>query len=1277
MPRRLATTATLLLLVTASLGRPQAGPVPDARRVVSEGDTLRLSPRYRLGSPLDPVMERVPAGRDDFPTEKHAEELSALLDRLGAWLRDRPIRAHEVMALLAPDFRGTRLGPERERSGGNSRWLEVYRAEAVSSEPALDGARFAEELAAFVSDYETIRTAEFHVTSISEGEGSVVRTLADYDLVGNMPDAGRAEKQGRWRIDWRKEADGTWKAVLWIALDQTRSRAPAPIFVDASRVALGASAAYERQLRPGVDYWRSVLDGAIGLDIFGNNGVAAGDVDGDSLDDFYVCQPAGLPNRLFRNRGDGTFEDVTEAAGVAVLDASSMALFADVDNDGDQDLIVITWRQPLFFLNDGRGRFTPKPDAFRFARPSQGAFTSAALADFDRDGYLDLYVCAYTYLLGEGAYRLATPYHDARNGPPNVLFRNDGKGGFEDVTAATGLENNDRFSFACAWGDYDDDGWPDLLVANDFGRKNLYRNNGRRDGRVTFTDLAGEAGVEDVGAGMSASFFDYDNDGRLDVYTGNMWSAAGLRVTAQASFQRQAPAETLELYRRHARGNSLFRNRGLGTFLDVSLEAGAEMGRWAWSSDALDFDNDGWQDLYVVNGFVTNTDRNDLGSFFWRQVVAQSPLTSTPTGRFEDGWRAINRLIRAQGSWAGRERHVCLRNDGAGHFDQVAGSVGLDFEQDGRAFAVADLDQDGDPDLVVKARTGPQVRVLRNDFREHHAAVAIRLVGTRSNRDAIGAQVTVETDQGRYMRELQAGSGFLSQHSKELLVGIGRSRAIREVVIVWPSGVRESLTGVPLNHRIQVEEGRGAFGATPFRGRAEPPAAVLGTAAVEAEPGPVPSATWLYERHPAPDFTLRDLAGNEHRLSRHRGRPVVLNFWVTSCPPCRQQLESFRQGLGGLRAAGAALLTVAVTEPGGQASVRDLAHASGPGLTVLLADEDDEDEDMVGSYNLLNRYLFDRNEDMPLPTTFLLDSRGEIARIYRGATGMDHLLADLKRLDAAPADPAARLALALPFPGRFYAPLPVRNHFPLGIAFAERGLEVLAIAAFERAVELNPRFAQAHYNLGTLYLSRGDVTAARGAFERALEVQPDYPEVHNNLGLLLASKGDLAEAIAQFEAALRSRPDDPDALNNLGRAHLQAGRRSEALRLLERALEVRPGFPEAQNNLGVLFGNEGDLERAGACFRKALEARPVYAEAASNLAVVYLGQGRGEEAIALLERSLKQEPAVEATYLTLSRMYIEAGKPREAERVLGRLLARSPRNPTALRLLAEVKGAVR
>ena len=158
-------------------------------------------------------------------------------------------------------------------------------------------------------------------------------------------------------------------------------------------------------------------------------------------------------------------------------------------------------------------------------------------ADYDRDGRVDLYLCTYVYFQSEDQYRYPAPYHDAQNGPPNFLFHNrltaDGDGFFEDVTAAAGLdENNNRYSFAPAWCDYNGDGWPDLYVANDFGRKNLYKNEGGH-----FRDVADVAGVEDIGPGMSAAWFDYDGDGRPDLYVSNMWTAAGQRLTADAHFR--------------------------------------------------------------------------------------------------------------------------------------------------------------------------------------------------------------------------------------------------------------------------------------------------------------------------------------------------------------------------------------------------------------------------------------------------------------------------------------------------------------------------------------------------------------------------------------------------------------------------------------------------------------------------------------------------------------------------------------------------------------------
>ena len=221
---------------------------------------------------------------------------------------------------------------------------------------------------------------------------------------------------------------------------------------------------------------------------------------------------------------------------------------------------------------------------------------------------------------------------------------------------------------------------------------------------------------------MSATFLDYDNDGLLDIYTGNMWSAPGLRVTSAPGFMPDATPDVRALYRRHVRGNTLLRNLGNGRFEDATLEAHAEMGRWAWSSDALDFDSDGWDDLYIVNGMLTRkpdaAGGGDLEGFFWRQIVARSPLTRVPGTPYDDAWRAINQLL-IHGSIASRQRNVFLHNDGHGGYDEISGTVGLDLDQDGRSFAVLDIDGDGDPDLVVMAdRQAPQLRIFRNDFDE-------------------------------------------------------------------------------------------------------------------------------------------------------------------------------------------------------------------------------------------------------------------------------------------------------------------------------------------------------------------------------------------------------------------------------------------------------------------------------------------------------------------------------------------------------------------------------
>jgi tetratricopeptide (TPR) repeat protein len=1242
-----------LLLAPAA---PRATGAPDEAIV-------HYQPARKQPDSLAPYYAQLAPGQDAFPEEKDAAELAARLDELSASLTAGRT-AEAVDRLAAAAFRGGRLEPTAIEPHGSTAFT-VARSTTMSSEAALDRAGFAAVLAAFAGSLGTLQTAELLIVGI-EASGSTPRTTRTevrYDLVGQTG-GGRAERVGRWRLDWSREAGADWRIVRWLALEDQHSHSPGPVFTERTDLAFGAIDSFRRQLRDGVDRWIGRLDAVFSPSGMGHHGVSAGDFDGDGLDDLYVSQPAGLPNRLFRNRGDGTFEDATAAAGLAVLDSTSQSLFVDVDNDGDQDLLVVTRNGPLLFLNDGKGRFAPVAGAFRTRGPLRGAPTSIAVADYDNDGFLDVYLCTYSYFIGasEDKAGTPTPYHDARNGPPNVLFRNDGHGRFVDVTAETGLDkNNDRFSFAAAWGDYDDDGWPDLLVANDFGRKNLYHNEPRPGGGRGFHDVAAEAGVEDVGAGMSAAFVDYDGDGRLDIYTGNMWSAAGLRVTGLPGFKPDAPDEVRALYRRHARGNSLFRNRGDGTFEDVTLKARAELGRWAWSSDAFDFDSDGFPDLYVVNGMFTRepgTADVDLDSFFWRQVTAASPLDYRRGTSFDDAWRATNRLLAENGSQARHERNVLLRGDGRGGFDEVAGSAGLDLDQDGRSFAALDYDGDGDPDLVLMAaRSSPQLRLFRNDYAGRTASLAVRLRGTAGNRDAIGARVTVETDTMRRMQQLAAGSGFISQHSKELLFGLGASERVVALEVRWPGGRTQSFRRVPINRRVVVEEGQDDLRDEPFR-ETRPTAPAASPAKTDTD-GPS-AGTWLYRPFPAPPFAARDLAGQERSLTTLAGRPAVLLFWTTAAPA---SLEALRE-LDRRRAdfGGASLLAVALDKPEDAAAVRSAAA----GLQLPVAHADPA---FGGTYSVLSRYLFDRREDLRFPTALLLDAQGQVVKVYRDRIRVDEIAADVPRTLA---DAKARLARAVPFEGAFLAAPGERNYFQYSLDLAEQGFETAAVSGFERAAELDPS-AVTLYNLGTLYAKAGRAPQARQAFERALQLDPGHFESSNSLGALLAQSGDVAGAITRFRGALAAKPDFADALNNLGFALFQTGDAAQAYALYQKALASRPEFPEAFNNLGIYYGEQGDLERAEAQFRAAVKLRPAYGEAANNLALVLAARGDSAGATLVLQHLLEAAPDFEAAYVTLARIYLQGGRRREAIQVLELLLQRNPKNPAALEMLRQAR----
>ena len=1224
---------------------------------------VRFTPHYPASSPLDDILRLAAPGTDEYVLEGYAAELMALLEKWSEQLKLEFPGSAAISSFVDPSVQSTAFTPIHESLLRPGHPIEVLRREFA---PALLSGRdnFLQQLNIYLAAFKRLETADFEVTSCKQSSDSplILEAMIRYDLVGTRDGQMREERIGFWNMQWSRNDSGAWRIVKWNATTETVSRSTGPIFTDITSHALGRTTSYKEQLLHGADYWRTVLDGAIGVDVYGNNGLAVGDFDNDGFDDLYVCQPAGLPNRLYRNRGDGTFEDVTDKAGVGALDFTACALFADFQNRGLQDLLVVAATGPLLFSNNGDGAFSLERDAFRFASPPEGAFTHAAVADYDRDGKLDVYFCLYSYYQGLDQYRYPVPYFDARNGPPNYIFHNEGNGIFQDRTEAAGLNiDNDRYSFACSWGDCNGDGWPDLYVVNDFGRNNLYRNRG--DG--TFAAASAEARVDEAGAGMSACWLDFDNDGKQDIYAAGMWVAAGMRVFQNSHFHDEDPEKIRSTYRRHMAGNSLYRNRGDNTFQNVAVNAGVEMGRWSWSTDAWDFDNDGYPDLYVANGYISGLEKRDVSSFFWRQVVAKSPRDSTPSPEYERGWSAINELIRSDSTWNGHERNVFFANNRDGTFSDISGVIGMDFRDDSRAFALADLDGDGRLEVILKNRNAPQLRVLRLAMSGESIgnSIVLRLrgdkSGEKSNRDAIGAAVTVVAGSLRQTKYLQAGSGFLSQHTKELFFGVGAHQGAVQATIRWPSGLSQVIDALPLNHRIEIHEGARDFQAKPFA--ASPASWLQAGNSASGEVLPSSIGTWLIEPVKAPDFSLPDLVGNLRDLRSFQGSFLLLNFWATDSPACREQLQNLAKSQSTLADGRLYIVAVNIDDPSNSEALRTFVSKDGIKFPILLGTQA-----IAGIYNIMYRYMLDRHKDLPLPTSFLIDTTGNIVKLYQGILTPETLLQDLA---SAPQTASDRIRKALPFPGTLFQDTFQRNAFTYGVAFFQHGFLDEAAESFQQVIAAKPDDPDAYYNLGTLYLRRNSFPEAQKYLKQAVTFRPNYPEAWNNLGMIAAQQGDSAEAIRNFQQSLQLRPSYATALLNLGNVYRRQGNLEEAERLLNAALASDPKNPEINYGIGMLYARRNQVDRAVQYLEAAIKLRPDYSDALNNLGVLLVQNQRYPEAEEKFKTCIHEAPAFDQAYLNLARLYLVQNEKEKARSVLQSLLQEQPQHQMAQQML--------
>jgi hypothetical protein len=608
------------------------------------------------------------------------------------------------------------------------------------------------------------------------------------------------------------------------AAPTTSAPARAPAYAD---VAEAAGVARPHRNRSFDNPYAHVMEGYTAL----GAAAAVADYDGDGHDDLFVTDSAADGrNLLYRNRGDGsadkpaTFEEVGEAAGVAAgndaENASSAALWLDYDGDGHPDLFVVRFGRSILYRNRGDGS-PGKTATFEDVTEKAGlgayANSIAAVAfDYDLDGDVDLFIG--NYFAPVDLFDPDTPrffpesFETAANGGGITLYRNDG-GRFVDVTAEAGLAHHTGWTLDLGHADLDGDGDDDLYVAADFGTDRLFLNRG--DG--TFEDVTEKAIGIDTKKGMNADWGDFDGDGLFDVYVTNITD----------DYMRE--------------GNFLWRNDGDGTFTDLSRETGTWDTGWGWAGKFFDFDNDGWLDLYVVNGWVSAGSENYVLDIF--ELIVQPDV---------DLADARNWPPMGDKTLSGYQRNHLFRNLGGTLFRDEAAAHNVDSLRDGRGVAVADFDGDGRLDLFV-ANANAEPHLFRNVHPASGNWLQLDLVGTKSNREAIGARVALTAGGRQRWSFVNGGNGFASQSSRRLHFGLGEAERADSVEVFWPSGARQTFRGLAAGRRYRLVEGRaeaevvGAAaakpaetGAAPVRAAGETPAAAPGGAGGE-EPGAAPA----------------------------------------------------------------------------------------------------------------------------------------------------------------------------------------------------------------------------------------------------------------------------------------------------------------------------------------------------------------------------------------------------------------------------------------------------
>lgn len=605
--------------------------------------------------------------------------------------------------------------------------------------------------------------------------------------------------------------------------------------------------------------------------------------------------------------------------------------------------------------------------------------------------------------------------------------------------------------------------------------------------------------------------------------------------------------------------------------------------------------------------------------------MSQSPLESTDhrqSANYLDAIDRWSRLVQAGGSHSGHERNCAFLNTG-GRFADISAVSGFDFVDDARAIAPVDWDADGDLDLWVSNRTGPQLRLLRNDGADGRRSLQLFLTGRSVNRDAIGARVEVfvEGEAKPIVRSLVAGSGFLAQGSKWIHVGLGDARAVDRVIVHWPGAAAETFRGFAPGRRYRLEQGAGA----PSNVDPRTQQSVLSPSSPPVESPSGRAGVRLASRPPAPVLRYRAWDGQTRVATASAGRPLLVNLWASWCAPCSEELAELARREDELNKRGLSVVALSVDGLGDERASEPAALQDYLRQLEFPYDSGIATTENVDKLELLFARLFGRHLSLPVPASFLIDGDGRLAALYLGRVAVDELLDDLDRLDG---DARSLRERATPFKGSWKTPPVAADMGALAREYLRAGYAEDAEPLLRTELAAGGT-AETRQLLATALSVLGRDEEAEQRYRESLALDPGALRTHYNLGALLVRGGKHLDAVPHLESVVRLDPTHAQGRLALARALVRSGRSVEALGHFREALRLKPGWGVAANALARQLAAGADKRVRDPSTAIQLAERICRAtdhgvpELMDTLAMAYASAGRFEDAVTAAQTALE------------------------------------------------------